>query len=135
MPKAVDIRAAIAPLPVLRNRRPDTEGPEADAAFAMLAKTRNGGVFAGSFEGESAWERHGNGDELVQVLEGKTRLTILTDSGPTVLEMKAGMVTVVPQGCWHKFHAPSGVTVLTMTPQPSDLSRAVDPTQAGAAAG
>jgi uncharacterized cupin superfamily protein len=135
MPKAVDIRAAIAPLPVLRNRRPETEGPEAEAAFTMLAKTRNGGVFAGSFEGESAWERHGNGDELVQVLEGKTRLTILTDSGPTVLEMKAGMVTVVPQGCWHKFHAPSGVTVLTMTPQPSDLSRAVDPTQAGAAAG
>lgn len=135
MLKAVDIREAIAPLPVLRNRRPDTQKSEAEAAFAVLAETRNGGVFAGSFEGESAWERHSNGDELVQVLEGETQLTILTDDGPTVLEMKAGMVTVVPQGCWHKFDAPTGVTVLTMTPQPTDLSTAVDPTQAGSVAG
>ena len=134
MPKAVDIREAIAPLPVLRNRRPETQESEAEAAFAVLAETRNGGVFAGSFEGESAWERHGNGDELVQVLEGETRLTILIGSGPTVLEMRAGMVTVVPQGCWHKFHAPTGVTVLTMTPQPTALSTALDPTQASSVA-
>lgn len=135
MPKAVDIRAAIAPLPVLRNRRPETPESEAEAAFATLAETRNGGVFAGSFDGESAWERHGNGDELVQALEGETRLTILTDSGPSVLEMKAGMVTVVPQGRWHKFDAPSGVTVLTMTPRPTDFSTAVDPTRAGSGEG
>jgi len=129
MPKAIDIRAAIAPLPVLRNRRPETPESEEEAAFAVLAETQNGGVFAGSFEGETAWERHGNGDELVQVLDGETRLTILADSGPTVLEMKAGMLTVVPQGRWHKFHAPAGVTVLTMTPQPTELSTAADPTQ------
>ena len=130
MPKAVDIRATIASLPVLRNRRPDTPESEAAPAFAELAKTQNGGVFAGSFEGESAWERHRQGDELVQVLDGEARLTILTEGGPTVLDMKAGMVTVVPQGCWHKFDAPTGVSVLTMTPQPTDVSSAADPTQA-----
>lgn len=139
MPKAVDVSEAIAPLPVLRNRTPETRGPEggpeADAAFATLAETRNGGVFAGSFEGESPWERHVNGDELVHVLDGETRLTILTGNDRTVLEMKAGMVTVVPQGCWHKFHAPAGVTVLTMTPQPTEHSTADDPTQAGSEAG
>ncbi len=135
MPKAVHVSDAIASLPVLRNRTPETQGPEADAAFAMLAETRDGGVFAGSFEGESAWERHVNGDELVHVLDGETRLTILTGNGPTVLEMKAGMLTVVPQGCWHKFHARSGVTVLTMTPQPTDHSTADDPTQVSAEVG
>ena len=135
MLKAVHVSDAIAPLPVLRNRTPQTQGPEAGAAFAMLAKTRNGGVFAGSFEGESAWERHSSGDELVHVLTGEARLTILTAEGSTVLEMKAGMLTVVPQGCWHKFHAPSGVTVLTMTPEPTDLSTADDPTQMGSGAG
>ena len=134
MPKAVNIAEAIAPLPVLRNRRPETQGPEADAAFATLAETRNGGVFAGSFEGESPWERHVNGDELVHVLDGATRLTILTGDDRTELEMKAGMVTVVPQGCWHKFLAPAGVTVLTMTPQPTEHSTADDPTQAGSEA-
>jgi uncharacterized cupin superfamily protein len=128
MPKAVNISDAIAALPVLRNRTPETQGPEADAAFAMLAETRDGGVFAGSFEGESAWERHNNGDELVQVLKGEARLTILTGDGRTVLEMRAGMLTIVPQGCWHKFHAPSGVTVMTMTPEPTDHSTADDPT-------
>ncbi len=92
-------------------------------------------LFAGSFQGESAWERHNNGDELVQVLEGETRLTILTDSGPTELDMRGGMVTVVPQGCWHKFHAPTGVTVMTMTPQPTDRSTAKDPTRADSAKG
>ena len=135
MPKAVDIREAIARLPVLRNRRPETAGPEAESAFAVLAETRNGGVFVGSFQGESAWERHNNGDELVQVLEGETRLTILTDSGPTELDMRGGMVTVVPQGCWHKFRAPTGVTVMTMTPQPTDRSTAKDPTRADSAKG
>jgi uncharacterized cupin superfamily protein len=135
MPKAVHVLGAIAHLPVLRNRKPETQAPEADAAFAMLAETRDGGVYAGSFEGESAWERHNNGDELVHVLAGETRLTILTAEGRTELEMNAGTVTVVPQGCWHKFHAPSGVTVLTMTPQPTDLSTADDPTQLGSEAG
>ena len=135
MPKAVNILDAIAPLPVLRNRTPETQGPKVDAAFTMLADTRDGGVFAGSFEGESAWERHRSGDELVHVLKGETRLTILSGEDPTVLEMKAGMVTVVPRGCWHKFHAPSGVTVLTMTPQPTDHSAADDPTQISPEAG
>ena len=134
MPKAVRVSDAIAALPVLRNRTPDTQGPEADAAFATLAETRNGGVFAGSFEGESPWERHVNGDELVHVLYGETRLTILTGNDRAVLEMTAGMVTVVPQGCWHKFHAPAGVTVLTMTPQPTEHSTAEDPARVGSEA-
>ena len=47
MPRAVDIQAALAPLPVLRNRRPDTPSAEAAAAFARLAETRDGAVFAG----------------------------------------------------------------------------------------
>jgi uncharacterized cupin superfamily protein len=129
-PVAVDIQAAIAPLPILRMRRPDTPAAEASAAFARLAETRDGAVFAGTFEGQSPWERHPNGDELVQILAGETTLTIMTTDGPNVLVMKAGMLTVVPQGSWHKFDAPNGVTVLTMTPEPTDHSTAEDPTRA-----
>ena len=131
MVKAVDIEAELAGLPVLRNRGPETTEDEAAAAFATLAAFREGGIFAGSFEGESPWERHTQGDELVQILAGETKLTILTDEGPQVLEMKAGMLTVVPQGCWHRFDAPDGVTVLTATPQPTDHSTAEDPRQDG----
>ena len=127
MVKAVDIEAALAGLPVLQGRRADTPEDEAAAAFATLAEFRDGGVFAGSFAGESPWERHTKADELVHVLAGETTLTVLTDDGPQVLEMKAGMLAVVPQGCWHRFHAPEGVTVLTATPQPTDHSTAEDP--------
>ena len=131
MVKAVDIEAALAGRPTLRNRGPETTDEEAAAAFATLAAFRDGGIFAGSFQGESEWERHRQGDELVHVLAGEASLTILTDDGPQVLAMKAGMLTVVPQGCWHRFNAPDSVTVLTATPQPTDHSTAEDPRQDG----
>lgn len=131
MVKAVHIESELAKLPVLRDRKPDTPEEEAGKAFATLAEFGDGGLFAGRFEGESAWERHPNGDELVHILAGETRLTILTDEGPQVLEMTGGMLTVVPQGCWHRFHAPKGVTVLTATPQPTDHSTADDPRREG----
>ena len=131
MVKAVHIETELARLPVLRGRTPDTPLEEEDEAFATLAEIGEGGVFAGSFEGDSPWERHPKGDELVHILAGETRLTLLTDEGPQVLVMTAGMLTVVPQGCWHRFHAPAGVTVLTVTPQPTDHSTAEDPRQDG----
>lgn len=129
MIKAIDIEAELAKLPVLRDRRPETPADEAEAAFATLAAFRDGGLFTGSFQGESPWERHAKGDELVHILAGAARLTILTEEGPQVLELSAGMLTVVPQGCWHRFNAPEGVTVLTATPQPTEESSAEDPRQ------
>lgn len=120
MVKAIDIQQALTGTVPLKNRRPDTPDERAARAFATLAPFRDGAIFAGSFQGDSPWERHGNGDEIVQVLAGETELTILTDAGEQVLTMQAGMLTVVPQGCWHRFRAPKGVTVMTATPQPTD---------------
>ncbi len=127
MVKAVKISEALASKTMLRGRRPDMPEDEVEGTFATLVETRDGGVYAGSFQGESAWERHGMGDELVQVLDGATRLTVMTDDGPQMLEMSAGMLTVVPQGCWHRFESAEGVTVMTMTPAPTDHSTAEDP--------
>ncbi len=131
MVAAVKISEALAGKKMLTGRRPDMTEDELDDTFATLLETQDGGVYAGSFQGESAWERHNNGDELVQVVDGATRLTIMTGDGPQVLEMSAGMVTVVPQGCWHRFESASGVTVMTMTPAPTDHSTAEDPRQEG----
>ncbi|MBB3064967.1 cupin domain-containing protein [Limibacillus halophilus] len=129
--RAVHVKQALDELPVLKGRTPQTTASDADPSFATLATFgKNGGVFVGSFEGRSAWERHSLGDELVQVVAGSTRLTILADGQQQIFEMKAGMVTVVPQGCWHRFDAPEGVSVLTVTPQPTDHS-ADDPVLSG----
>ena len=127
MIKAVDIRAELAGRPVLRGRSTDTPADDAKAAFAVLAPFRDGSIFAGSFSGETPWERHQKGDELVHILEGAATLTVMTDDGPQSFEMTAGMLIVVPQGHWHRFHAPEGVTVLSATPQPTDHTVAADP--------
>jgi mannose-6-phosphate isomerase-like protein (cupin superfamily) len=127
MIKAVDIQAELAGKAVLRGRSKDTPAAEARATFAVLAPFRDGSIFAGSFSGDSPWERHRNGDELVLILDGRTTLTIMTDGGPESFEMHAGMIIVVPQGHWHRFHAPERVTVLSATPQPTDHTAADDP--------
>ena len=127
MIRAVDIKAELAGRPVLRERDQDTTEAEAKGAFAVLAPFRDGSIFAGSFSGESPWERHRKGDELVHILDGAATLTIMADTGPQSFAMTAGMLIVVPQGHWHRFHAPDGVTVLSATPQPTDHTAAADP--------
>jgi quercetin dioxygenase-like cupin family protein len=124
---AVDVRSVLADLPVLHSRSVSTPADEARAAFAVLAPFRDGSVFAGSFDGETPWERHGKGDELVHVLDGAATLTIMTADGPQSLELSAGMLVVVPQGHWHRFVAPTGVTLLSATPQPTEHTTATDP--------
>lgn len=124
---AVDIEAALAGRPMLRDRTRHTAEADAEAAFATLAPFRDGAVFAGHFSGESPWERHLNGDELVHILDGATTLTIIIDDEPRQFEMTGGMLVVVPQGCWHRFQSPNGVTVLTMTPQPTEHTTKEDP--------
>ena len=127
MIKAVDIKAELAGRPVLGARGKETTEAEAREAFAVLAPFRDGSIFAGSFSGESPWERHQKGDELVQILDGATTLTIMTESGPHSFKLAAGMIIVVPQGHWHRFHSAERVTVLSATPQPTEHSRAEDP--------
>ena len=130
MTRAVDINAELAGLPALSGRSARTPADEVKAAFTVLAPFRDGSIFAGRFSGDTPWERHRKGDELVHVLDGAATLTIMTDEGPRVFELRAGMLIVVPQGHWHRFEAPGGVTVLSATPQPTDHTDAADPREA-----
>ncbi len=118
MTKAIDIEAALAKLTFLENR---TRFSDTTGTFARLAEYRDSAIFTGGFSGVSQWERHPNGDEIVQVLKGSTTLSLITPEGEEdKLELKAGMFAIVPQGAWHQFHAPDGVTIMTTTPQPTE---------------
>ena len=64
--------------------RVETENLEILKQF-FFVPFRDGKIFAGSFSGESKWERHSQADELVQVLDGAATLTILTADGPQAL--------------------------------------------------
>lgn len=117
-------QALIDALTFLPDRRPD--GEHRDGWAAKLADYRDGGVFAVHYAGQSAWERHGQGDELVFVLAGETVLTLATAAGETAHTLRAGELLVVPQGVWHRFDTADGVKVMTVTPQPTDHDPAIE---------
>jgi len=123
---AHDIRSILSNLPVLTITANTTE-KEADAAFPQLASVNEGGVFVGQFSGQTPWERHSTGDELLHVLDGEMEITVLTTDGPVRVTVRAGSIFVVPRGLWHRQLAAKKVTELSVTPQPSDISFAEDP--------
>ena len=123
----LDLNTEFAKLKMLRGRTPETPAAAREGAFARLAPYRDGAVFAAKFTGEAAWERHPQGDEIVQIVDGATILHVMTDDGPQSFELKARMLAIVPQNTWHRFEAPDGVCLMTATPQPTEhLTVAVD---------
>ena len=67
------------------------------------------------------------GDEIVQILEGSTHLDIVVDDEIESHHLSAGMLLVVPRGCWHQFISEDGVEVMTATPQPTEHLHVDDP--------
>jgi mannose-6-phosphate isomerase-like protein (cupin superfamily) len=117
-----DLKATLAKMPMMKGRRPESTEAErkATGAFVTLAPYRDGNIYSAKFSGDAAWERHPNGDELVQIVDGSTTLHVITDEGPETHELSAGLVVVVPQNTWHRFHAPKGVSIVTATPRPTE---------------
>jgi quercetin dioxygenase-like cupin family protein len=120
---AIDLKAEFAKLTMLEGRTPTTSEAERKGAFARLAPYRDGAIFTAKFAGTSAWERHPQGDEIVQIVDGATTLHLMTAEGRQSLALGPGMVAIVPQNMWHQFDAPDGVCVMTTTPQPTEHLR------------
>jgi mannose-6-phosphate isomerase-like protein (cupin superfamily) len=118
----IDLKTRLEQLNLLRDRTPETTEAERQrsGAFATLTPFRDGNIFSAKFSGNGAWERHPNGDELVQVVEGAATLHIITDEGPQSHALKGGTLVIVPQGAWHRFEAPDGVCLITATPKPTE---------------
>ena len=108
-PQRLSIGETITRLTFLPDRTPGLVDEAATGAFAHLAQYRDGGIFVGHWAGESEWERHPVGDEIVLVVAGETTITFLTDSGDESALLGAGELVVVPQGTWHRFHTPEAV--------------------------
>lgn len=123
MTTILDLKAEFARLKMLENRSPTSSEAEREGAFARLAPYRDGAIFTAKFAGTSAWERHPQGDEIVQIVEGATTLHLMTAEGRQSLTLSAGMLAIVPQNVWHQFEAPDGVCVMTATPQPTEHLR------------
>jgi mannose-6-phosphate isomerase-like protein (cupin superfamily) len=118
----LDLKGTLGKMPMMRGRRPESTEAErkASGAFVTLAPFRDGNVYCAKFSGDAAWERHPNGDEIVQIVDGATTLYLMTEDGPQSFALSAGMVAIVPQNTWHRFHAPEGVSIVTATPRPTE---------------
>jgi len=123
---AQDVRAALAGAPELVLSE-NTTAEEAEAAFRQLGAINQTGIFVGRFSGLAPWERHTAGDELLHVLEGEVEIEVLAEAGPFRTTLRAGSVFVCPRGLWHRQFAAKSVTLLSATPQPTDVSFAADP--------
>jgi len=127
MLRTIDLNRDLSELIRLEGRGAHTTEEEAQASFMRLADFRDGALFAASFSGCSGWERHLKGDEIVQIVEGSTRLDVIVDDEMESHHLTAGMLLVVPRGCWHQFVSEHGVKVMTATPQPTEHLHVDDP--------
>ena len=119
MPSIVDLNAEVAKLTMFRGRTPRSTMADRQGSAARLASYRDGALTATKFAGKGHWEKH-IADELIHILDGTATLDVVAEDGPQSLTLGAGVMTVIPQGTWHRFHSAEGVTLMTATPFPSE---------------
>ncbi len=116
MTVGIDLESALANVKFLDGR---TRHSDTTDTFARLTEYRDGAIYAGGFSGVSPWERH-PADEIVHILKGEAVISLAFNQGTESQVLKAGMIIVVPQNIWHRFDAADGVTLMSITPQPSE---------------
>jgi mannose-6-phosphate isomerase-like protein (cupin superfamily) len=125
--QAHDIRDALKGVGVLAITPAMTE-EDAMAAMRPIGTFNQCLLGLTRFSGQTPWERHPGGDELLQVLDGDVDVTVLTDEGRMHATLRPGSVCVVPSGLWHRQHAVRGVALLFATPvEGGETSWAEDP--------
>jgi mannose-6-phosphate isomerase-like protein (cupin superfamily) len=118
-PDIVDLDAEVAKLRMFQGRTPRSTMADRRGSAARLASYRDGALTATKFAGKGHWEKH-IADELIHILGGMATLDVAGSEGPQSLALRAGMMTVIPQGMWHRFRSTDGVTLMTVTPFPSE---------------
>ena len=91
-------------------------------AFSQVAPYRNGSIFVGHYSGNTEWERHPGGDEIVMSIEGSTTVVLLVNGEEHRIDLNSGELVVVPQSYWHRFEGSTQLKVLSVTPQPTEHS-------------
>ena len=87
---------------------------------ARLAAYRDGILSITKFAGKGHWESH-RADELIHILGGTATLEMVGEDGPQSFALRAGMIAVNPKEAWHRFSSADGVTLLAVTPSPSEV--------------
>src|SRR6266436_5501937 len=114
MPTIIDLNAETAKLTMFRGQTPRTTRAERKGSTTQLGRYRDGLLLLGKSAGTGHWETHPE-DELVYVLDGAATLDIVQKDGPQSFALSAGMIAIVPQSVWHRFHSADGRTTMSAT--------------------
>jgi mannose-6-phosphate isomerase-like protein (cupin superfamily) len=120
-PSIIDLNAELLKLTMFRGRTPRSTMADRKGSSARLASYRDGTLSITKFAGKGHWECHLAGDELIHILDGTATLEMLGEDGPQSFALRTGMIAVNPQGAWHRFSSADGVTLLAVTPSPSEV--------------
>ena len=120
-PSIIDLEAELAKLTLFRGRTPRSTMADRKGSAATLAPYRDGSLSVTKFAGKGHWESHPAGDELIHILDGTATLEMLGTEGLQSFALSAGMIAVNPRGAWHRFSSVDGVTLLAVTPAPSEV--------------
>ena len=112
----INLTAELTKLKRLQGLTPQTTLAEGEG-LALLAPYRDSAILAFKLSGKTAWERHCDGEELVQIVEGSVTIDMVTDDGPPQsFEASSGTIVIVPKGVWHRAHFLEGSTLISVTP-------------------
>jgi quercetin dioxygenase-like cupin family protein len=120
-PSIIDLNAELAKLTMFRGRTPRSTMADRKGSSARLASYRDGTLSITKFAGKGHWECHLAGDELIHILDGTATLETLGEDGAQSFALRAGMIAVNPRSAWHRFSSADGVTLLAVTPSPSEV--------------
>lgn len=105
-------------------------------AFVNLKNTdfRSPGDFSGgsvaqfrSSLGSSPWERHADGEESLQAIEGAVRIELLTETQRAQVDLAAGQMLIVPRGLGHRHLITDHLAELHITAGSTEHSNREDP--------
>lgn len=96
-----------------------TTEAEEKASRAVLGWMNGANVGIQRYQGVPPWELHRDADELLHVLDGHVELTVIEDDGPKTVDVRGGMIVIVPKGRWHRPVAKTMVTLFSATPSTS----------------
>jgi mannose-6-phosphate isomerase-like protein (cupin superfamily) len=119
--QAINLQAELRKLPGFQRRRVDTDPAKLEGtAFGDKFDYRDGYISTVKFSGVSAWERH-SGDELLLIAEGSGYLLLIDEDGFVVpRSLSENMLIIVPSGRWHQIESEAGISMVTVSPQPTD---------------
>jgi mannose-6-phosphate isomerase-like protein (cupin superfamily) len=109
------VEQLIAQLPAV-DVSPNLDADTAMRCMQVLGSFNGSAMGLVSFSGQTGWECHPGGDELLYYLEGEAELCVITEAGDVSRKVKKGDVVQVPKGLWHSQRTLSPVRLFFITP-------------------